>query len=232
MRWEALTGRDSRWWWHVRHGCGTSCCRQSEERRTQLTRQPELSLVVCALPFTRRRLVCPFLACVCRFVERLAACHSRAGVWSSRWIGLLEAAAQSCWRHSSMTTLRRGQGCKSWGWCGRGCGERAAGEFGVFGRVVCHWTDYRLFRSGKTTLLFNFACSCAANGGVAYFLCRKERMEASPPKRVLTSMSSRGDGGGGGGGDGGGDDGGDDEATTHLPLWDDDTLDRVRLKYV
>jgi hypothetical protein len=35
--------------------------------------------------------------------------------------------------------------------------------------------------SGKTTLLFNFALNAAAGGGSAVFLCRRDRLEASPP---------------------------------------------------
>jgi hypothetical protein len=37
-------------------------------------------------------------------------------------------------------------------------------------------------RSGKTTLLFNFAVNVAAGGGSAVFLCRRDRLEASPPQ--------------------------------------------------
>ena len=36
-------------------------------------------------------------------------------------------------------------------------------------------------RSGKTTLLFTYAVNAAADGGRAVFLCRRERLEASPP---------------------------------------------------
>jgi hypothetical protein len=56
---------------------------------------------------------------------------------------------------------------------------------GVSPNVRCRRSRHRALaaapRSGKTTLLFNFAVNTAAAGGHAVFLCRRDRLEASPP---------------------------------------------------